>query len=151
MDTNTSSRRRWDEIKPPGDRRWERVGTGQGAGPSGTSKRQQFLSAAPHRRGDPHRLPILGDSAASNIDPIVLQKLDDTLVREGAVWGFAVNQRANSMANRLRRMRAVSIRCRNRRIKEIFELIDASRRGYVLVAGHPADRTLIHADRIGHL
>ena len=135
--------------RAPGDRRWERVGTGQGRVPSGASKRKQFLSAAPHRRGIRIALAILGDSAASNIDPLVLQKLDDTLVREGAAGGSPSISSANSMANRLRRMRAVAIRCRDRRIEEIFELVDASWRGHVFVARHPADRTLVHADRIG--
>src|SRR6266446_8116668 len=102
MDTITSSRRSWDEIEPLGIEGGNASARVKGRVPFGTSKRQRFLAAAPHRRGDSHRLPILGDSAASDIDPIVLQKLDDTLVREGAVWGFAVNQRANSMANRLR-------------------------------------------------
>src|SRR6266581_2225048 len=53
------------------------------------------------------------------------------------------------MANRLRRMHAIPTGCRDRRIEEIFELIDPARRGYVLVARHPADRTLVHTDRIG--
>jgi hypothetical protein len=109
MDAITYSPSTRDETEPPGSNVGTRRHASRGGVPSGVSKSKQFLSAAPHRRGDSHRLPILGDSAASNIDPIVLQKLDDTLVREGAVRGFAVNQGANSMANRLRRMRAISI------------------------------------------
>ena len=58
----------------------------------GAARRDRALfAAAPHRRGDPHRLSILGDSAASNIDTLVLQQLDDALVGERAVRGFAVN------------------------------------------------------------
>src|SRR5947207_9614263 len=111
MDAITSSRRSWDEIEPPGDRRWDtrRHGSRGGGVSFGVSNRKQLLSAAPYRRGDAHCLPILGDSTASNIDPLVLQKLHNPLVREGASWGFAVNQGANSMANRLRRMRTVAV------------------------------------------
>src|SRR5438132_11180662 len=123
MDKITSSRRSWDEIEPLGIEGGNASARVKGRVSSGTSKRKQFLSAPPHRRGDSHRLSILGDSAARNIDPIVLQKLDDTLIREGSVRVFAVNQGANSITNCLRRKRDDSIRCRLSRYTVILELL----------------------------
>src|SRR5438132_11180663 len=52
MDKITSSRRSWDEIEPPGVRRWERVGTGQGEGLVRHLKAQAIsLGAAAPKRG----------------------------------------------------------------------------------------------------
>src|SRR5712691_5609362 len=112
------------------------------------SQREQLIPAALHRRGDAHRIAVFCDRATGDVDTGLLQQFDDTLVREGAVRWFSVDQAADAMAHRFGRVRPVSVRGWDRRREEIFEFVETPRRGHVFVAGDPAHRALVHADRI---
>ena len=81
--------------------------------------------------------------------PSRCKQLDDPLVRQRVGGRFAVDQAADPMTHRFRGMGAVAGRIRDRRREEILQLVEAARRRHVLVAGHPADRALVHADRLG--
>jgi hypothetical protein len=100
-------------------------------------------------RGNPHPYAVFGHRAAGNVDALVTKQFGDVLVRECAVRGFAVDQGADTMADGFRRIRAVSVRCRDRRGEEIFELKETPRRGDVFIVGNPADCALAFTDRIG--
>ena len=105
--------------------------------------------AALIRRRNSHPYAVFGHRAAGNVDALVTKQLGDVLVRECAVRGFAVDQGADTMTDRFRRMRAVSVRCRDRRGEEILEPKETPRRGDVFIVGNPADCALAFTDRIG--
>ena len=97
------------------------------ASPRGTSRRCG---------GRYRRRRVCSNSTIRSSDSVVVRRL-------------AVDQAADAEAHRLGRMRVAAARGGDRRGEEIFQLEEAARRRHVLVGGDPADRALVHADRVG--
>jgi len=140
MDTITSSRRSWDEIEFP----WRskvgtRSATGQGAGPiPAPQSASDFSRRRRTEEGISHRLPDTWRQCGEQYRPHRAAEARRYAHPRGCCPGFR-RQSGREFDDEPPppNARPFSIRCRDRRIKEIFELIDASWRGDIFVARHP--------------
>src|SRR5690606_38971954 len=97
-------------------------------------------AAADNRGGDVHALPVLGDSAPRDIDPLLLlQHLGNGVVGQDVAYRFCLDQLADAVAHRLGRVLIATIAGGDGGGEEVLHLEQAARRRHVLVGGHPAD------------
>src|SRR5579872_1327045 len=100
-----------------GDWEWSR--RGQAARSLNQRLHDEKLFAPPlHRRGNAHRFAVFRDGAAGDIDALLLQQLDDLLVRQGAFGRFGIDQALDAETDRLGRMRLAATRgsdCRGKK------------------------------------
>src|SRR6185436_9464729 len=110
------------------------------------------------RAADAQRLAVLGDRAPGDVEAVLLlEDLDDGLVRERLVAVLAGDDRAHELAHAGARGRVLAGRRatvrrgpgRHLAGEEHLHGHDAARRLHVLAADGAADRRDVHAERVG--
>src|SRR5216684_3224377 len=69
--------------------------------PDRLSQPHRLLAAALHRGWNTQRFPIFGNCPPGDIDAVLLQDLDDALVRQHLAAGLGFDQRLDAEADRL--------------------------------------------------
>src|ERR1700724_2117758 len=97
--------------------------------------RRLLLAPALHRRRYAHRLAILGDGAAGDLDSRAAQPFHDGVVREHATRALGIDELLDSVTDRLRGMGFAAVGGRDRRGKKVLQLENAAAGRHVFVGG----------------
>src|SRR5260221_8779586 len=96
------------------------------ATPSRAGRRSQphrLLAATLHRGWNTQRFPVLGDGPPSDVDAVLLEDIDDALIRQNLAARLGVDQRLDAKADGLGGVGIAAARGLDRRGEEVFELV----------------------------
>src|SRR3569623_1012919 len=117
---------------------------GRRSGDPAQTFHQSLIAPSLYGRWDAHGFAILGDRAASYVDALALEAIDELIVGEDVLGAFSVDQLLHAVANSFGRMGFAIGGGRNRGREEVLQLKDTAWRGDVLVGGHPRDSRFMH-------